>query len=336
MSKGKNLERIGRIVQEAFKSFPKTVIHSNYKIPNTSGRKREIDILIVSEVNGYEIKIAIECKDYGRKVSVEKVEAFHGKCQRIKGLNKKAMISSNGFQKDAVNAANDFDIDVFELKDISSEVVLNWIDTRQIKQLYTTMKLEPSTIKVIGDESDSENMPELKDNLMAHFVTDDPPRPLINLVIENVNQNKKFIHSYTVSGFFMDKEKKLPRTERIPFEIDLKGVFVIGRDNRKFPVTKISSAVHATLNERDSNIEEIRRYENYTSKINKAEVVSIKTGCEGKLELVNKTENGEISFFHTDKDGQIKRLETLATYDPKKDKWDFKNKEEKKAGENKS
>ena len=310
-------------MQEAFRSFPKTVIHSNYKIPNTSGRKREIDILIISEINGYEIKIAIECKDYGRKVSVEKVEAFHGKCQRIKGLNKKAMISSNGFQEDAVNAANDFDIDIFELKDISSEVVLSWIDTRQIKQLYTTMKLEPSTIKIIGDESDSENMPELKDNLMAHFVTDDPPMPLINLVIENVNQNKKFIYSYAVSGFFMDKEKKLPRTERLPFEIDLKGVLVIGRDNKKFPVTKISSAVHATLNERDPNISEIRRYENFTSKENKAEVVSIETGCDGKLELVNKTENGEITFFHTDKSGQIKRLETLATYDPKEDKWEI-------------
>lgn len=334
MSKGKNIERIGRIVQEAFKSFPKTVIHSNYKIPNISGRKREIDILIVSEVNGYEIRVAIECKDYARKVSVEKVEAFHAKCQRIKGLNKKAMISSSGFQEDAVNAANDFDIDIFELKDISSEAVLSWIDTRQIKQLYTTMKLEPSTIKVVGDESDIGNMPELEDDLMAYFITDNPPKPLINLVIENVNQNKIFIHSYMVSGFFMDKEQKLPSTERIPFEIGLKGVFVIGRENRRFPVTKISSAVYATLNERDSNISEILRYENFTSKANKAEVVSIKTDYEGKLELVNKTENGETSFFYTDKNGHIKRLETLATYDPKEDKWELSNKGKKEAGEN--
>lgn len=298
MNSGKNLERIVRIVQEAFKSFPETEIYSNYKITNTGGRKREIDILIVSEVNGYELKIAIECKDYKGKVSVEKVEAFNAKCQRIRGINKKVMISSNGFQKDAVNAANECDIDLFELKDISGEVVLSWIDITNIKQLYTTMQLEPSSIQVIGeDETDTEHMPDLNESLTAYFFNGEAPTPLINLVIEKTNQNKAFIHSYVVTEFISDKDSKLPRVERLPFEMSFQGIYVLGKNGKKFPVSKITSAVIATLNEKDSSISEIRRYESFTSKDNKAEVVSIETGSKKRLDVVNRTETGEISFF---------------------------------------
>jgi hypothetical protein len=58
---GKKLKKLVRLIQDSLKNSANTVIHSNYKIPNTSGRKREIDVFIVSKVNDFEIKIAIEC-----------------------------------------------------------------------------------------------------------------------------------------------------------------------------------------------------------------------------------------------------------------------------------
>jgi len=89
MNNGKQIEKLVRLIQEALKDFPGTQIFSNYKITNNSGRKREIDVLLKTNINGYEIIIAIECKDYKTPIPVEKIEAFNSKCQRIKGISKK-------------------------------------------------------------------------------------------------------------------------------------------------------------------------------------------------------------------------------------------------------
>ena len=86
MNDGKKLEQLVRFVQETLKNVPDTEIFSNYKIENISGRKREIDVFIKSQINGMDIKIAIKCKDYKNAIPVEKIEAFNSKCQRINGI----------------------------------------------------------------------------------------------------------------------------------------------------------------------------------------------------------------------------------------------------------
>lgn len=75
-SNGKQLEHIVCLIEESFKDSQNTTIYSNHKIQNKDGRNREFDILITTKVNEYEINIAIECKDYKSKVSVDKIEAF--------------------------------------------------------------------------------------------------------------------------------------------------------------------------------------------------------------------------------------------------------------------
>lgn len=324
MKDGKNFERINKIIQTAFKTRSDTIIKTNYKILNKSGREREIDILIETTVNNFNIKIAIECKDYNRRVSVEKVEAFHGKCQRIEGLSKKVMIASKGFQKDAINAAKDFEIDIYELKDITDETILSWIDTRVIKQLFTTMKLGSSTIIVEGEESDREFLPELHDNIIVHFVIEKDPMPLLHLVIEKVNEEKRKIHAYMISEYSLNREKELPMKEIIPIRIDLEGVFVEGTDSRRIFVRQIDSSIEANLHARDSDIEEIRRYENIITKKKEAEIISINTDTSSKLEIVNKTDTGETLYYYSKSDGTSKELKTIAIYDPIEDKWNFR------------
>ena len=55
MNNGKRLEKLVRLIQEALKDYPNTEIFSNYKIKNNSGRKREIDVLLKTTVNNFDL-----------------------------------------------------------------------------------------------------------------------------------------------------------------------------------------------------------------------------------------------------------------------------------------
>ncbi|MCB0853259.1 MAG: restriction endonuclease, partial [Bacteroidetes bacterium] len=113
---------------------------------------REIDILIKSSINGMEILIAIECKNFKKPIPVEKIEAFHSKCLRIKGISKKVFVSSNGYQADAFGAAKDFEIDLYHLNEISQNAIVEWLP--QIKQLNANIKIKlPYKISIDKDEA---------------------------------------------------------------------------------------------------------------------------------------------------------------------------------------
>jgi len=90
---------------------------------------------VESEVNGFKIKIAIECKEHKRKVGSSLIEAFHGKCLRIPDINKKVLVSSNGFTKGAIETAEDFDIELFTLEKLSVDSIKNWIIIKKFQAL---------------------------------------------------------------------------------------------------------------------------------------------------------------------------------------------------------
>jgi hypothetical protein len=133
---GKQLEGVVRLVEESYKNSTSTQIFSNYKIPNVSGQAREIDVLIISKINGFDIYIAIECKDYIGKIGVDKIEAFHGKCLRLPMINKKIFVSKGGYQKDALLAAESFGIELMTAETLTSEYISQLIPIRQIKPIF--------------------------------------------------------------------------------------------------------------------------------------------------------------------------------------------------------
>lgn len=132
MKKGKRLEELIHLIQKTLIGNDKTQIYKNKRIKNTSGNSREFDVVIDSKINDISIRIVIECKDYKTPVSVEKIEAFHSKCLRIPEINKKIIISPSGFQKDAISAARDFGIEIFEFKYIDKSIINNWL----IREFY--------------------------------------------------------------------------------------------------------------------------------------------------------------------------------------------------------
>jgi len=66
------------------------------------------------------IKVAIECKNYGSAVPVEKVEAFTTKLNTCK-INKGIMVSYRGFQRSAILQAREASIELIEFRELKED-----------------------------------------------------------------------------------------------------------------------------------------------------------------------------------------------------------------------
>jgi len=315
MNDGKKLEKLVRLVQETLKNLPNTEIYSNYKLENVSGRNREIDVFIKSQINGMDIKIAIECKDYKNAIPVEKIEAFNSKCQRITGISKKVFVSSNGYQADAFEAAKYFDIELFKLNEISKKQIEEWLP---IKQLKANIKLQlPFKIQLQGTEDEIKSIPN--EELTVHYY-ENRPSILITGFVWNavVVPKQRIIQNYMLLDFMKGNcKKENDRYTRIPFVLDLKGVYILGKKDKKLNLNKIESEVVGWYDETPAHIIEAKTYEKVDTNPD-ATVVSLDVGKEETAEIVM-TQKDDFSIFHTKKDGQTFKLETLASYDPKTD-----------------
>jgi len=324
MNDGKDLERLVAIIQEACKTRPETVIYQNYLIDNTAGRKREIDILITSKVSDFEVNIAIECKDYKGKIPVEKVEAFNSKCLRIKGLHKKVMVSSKGFQADAIEAAREFDIDLLELRNVLEDEVLDWISLDSIKGIgkpRTQIEIAGG-IAINWNAEDAHLLPEIDWNLMIYSDQDDEAKPLEDLTITEINENLDKLESLAMMKF-IESKGHFPFVLETPCEITFpKHFYTKTKDNRKCYIRKISLNAITTIDEVEIS-KDVKKYQDQALSKSKAELITIKHNAGNQIHLVNLAGNEDAQIFYTDKDGKQIKLQTLSRYDPKTDRWEF-------------
>lgn len=75
---------------------PKAEVTHDVKRIGSSGRLRQLDALIVGEVCGATIEIAVEAKKYSQSVGIGVVDAFVGKCIDI-AVNQGILYSHKGF-----------------------------------------------------------------------------------------------------------------------------------------------------------------------------------------------------------------------------------------------
>lgn len=97
-----------------------TNVEHNVKLTGKSGQKHQIDVYWEYKIAGVQYKVAIECKNYGRKLSVDKVNAFRGVLADlidVKGI----MITPKGYQAGAKKIADSCGINLKELRTPSEE-----------------------------------------------------------------------------------------------------------------------------------------------------------------------------------------------------------------------
>lgn len=105
------------------KLYPDTKItHNVSKLGFISKLKRQIDILIESEVAGCHLNIVVDCKYFNTKVNIKTVESFISFLQDVKA-NKGVLITNKGFTKGAEQRAKndshqDLEIKIIEFNDL--------------------------------------------------------------------------------------------------------------------------------------------------------------------------------------------------------------------------
>lgn len=82
-----------------------------------SGAKHEFDVYYEVKIAGITHKVAIECKNYNRRVEKEKLDAFS---KKLDGCNIKTgfMISKNGYQEGAKQEAKYYGIELITTEDL--------------------------------------------------------------------------------------------------------------------------------------------------------------------------------------------------------------------------
>jgi hypothetical protein len=314
-NKGTQLEKTVRLIQEAFKDSENTQIYSNYKIPNESGNNREIDIFIVSKVNDFEINIAIECKDYNKKVPVEKIEAFQSKCDRIKQINKKIFISSKGYQSDAINSAKYYGIELLTAEEINDSTFKNIIPIRQLK---------PEILPIINNavlnfDATEETLVKIRETFQGEVFNkdDDSIANITKVILEAIEKYKREIFALALIEWMKIKhESDDEKTFPVNFGLTFHKYYIKGDNNEK--ITLLDGNFDVLVKFGFISPQLTGRTLKDSQGITKANSVDIKMADNLESHMIIKN-NNEVDFYVTENE-EVKKLQTLFTYNPKTNK----------------
>lgn len=111
------------------------------KIKGLSGQKHQIDVLWEYEKDGKVHRVAIECKNYSRRVTKEKVCAFNGVLIDLEGVSG-IMVTKVGFQKGAKQYAQQFGISLKELREPGEgETIIGTLESNTHLEMHYTLFL---------------------------------------------------------------------------------------------------------------------------------------------------------------------------------------------------
>ncbi|RFZ89915.1 hypothetical protein D0C36_24030 [Mucilaginibacter conchicola] len=308
---GKQLERLVGLIHEAIKESSGTIVQTNVKLKNTSGVLREFDIIIRSIVSDVEIVIAIECKDYTKAVGVEKLEAFKGKCDRIPLISKKVFVSPSGYQRDAINAAKDFGITLYELKDIAAEDIASWFLFQQIG-----IRFEVTDYQIhLSERTIVDKLNSYKKKVW--FYAFDEKVNLLAFLNEEIKSKREEIWSIKLRSFIRAKEEDRFEKEcyRINFTFEPGCAKLETEDDEIFLIQMISVAVDIWMIKVETKIISTKAYTSDEGK--QTGYMEIDVTNSGKVEII--VANNRYNIFHTDESGQKQKMEMLGKYDPKND-----------------
>lgn len=142
---GKSLEELVASIERALAHSEKVSVKSPaHLLDRVTGEAREHDVLITLSGSHHATRIAIECRDRSRKVTVNDIEGFWSKCQDT-GVDQGIVVSPKGFSKTSMKKATHRGIRCLQLTETKS---FNWllaagIRSRTRKVLHTSWRFLP-------------------------------------------------------------------------------------------------------------------------------------------------------------------------------------------------
>lgn len=295
MKAGKALEQLVVAIQKYLKNSPDTLIVPNAKLEDHTGLKREIDVFVQTKIQGGNIGIAFECKDYKKKVDVKVVEAFNSKCNDIHEIHKGIIVSSNGFTAGAQTKAQFYGIDLYQIGDVPLKEIFNSVDLFYT-QCYVEMALQFRAIL----EDDIAPAP-YSDNGIFCFTDNkevDMLRYLATILRNHIPSMIPSIHKYL--HFHKQKMGNIPLTIKPPDKL-----YVLDILGNKHIVKELQVFIRVTLN---MELQSIVKQSLYVNTFNEAPEVRISeyTRKDGINFLLIHGKNNTDKAYMKDNDGNYK------------------------------
>lgn len=315
MNKGKNLEILVRVLQESYKNIPDTKIYSNHKIRDENGNLREIDIFIESFLNGYLIGIAIECKNFRRKIEAKEIEAFSGKCNRLSSINRKIFISSTGFQKSALDSAKYYNIDLYTIKEVSRVDVLDWIEIQNVNELFVEFDIEYKSIKIdlLGEQTDQSNLPKICIDTQI-FENKGISKSLKETIVDNINDKKSEIYNLAIIAFINTRDEKLPLRIKLNATLSATGYYLKGNNGSSIHINNLNFNIKIFLNERSLENLNISSYNNIFTNEKKAQLATFSTSSKDKIIAIKKNGMNLVDFYFVDNSGDFQKVKEIESF----------------------
>ena len=197
---------------------------------------------------------------------------------------------------------------------ISKENITGWFPIVQVKP-QIRIKV-PIKINIDGDEEIIKKLPQ-DDNLIVHYFSDEVNKksiPLVEYIWEIFVVKKQYeIRSFLLANIIQKKENVAKHFD-IPFSIKMIDVYIVASDDSKVYINEIASELDVWLEKTIINIADSHHLHGEGGQTI-ANTLTLNVGKYEKADLVIANDN--LGIFHTDSNGKVIKLKTLAKYDPK-------------------
>ncbi len=306
---GRSFEKLNYLIQQAMKESLNTKVYFNHFINGIKGRRRQFDIYIESQVNGFDFNIAIECKDEGRKIEVGKIESFSMKCDACK-IDKRIMISPVGFSIGARDTADEYRIKLYTLSEISSETILEWVNVEEIKKVGTNFHIERVIITLDNNSSFTVGSKEWPDD--SKVVNKEGEFTLKDFIMDNYDALYSNMMNH-LTKLFENKISTVKEGEYLHY-FDLEniatqdiGVRLVDKKENLHQIIKIHFFIKSITKVEKPEKTNIRKFKQLESE-NGIDVVSSSFINTETLNLIKKNELDDYEVFLTDSNGEATKL----------------------------
>ncbi len=325
MAKGKALEYLVQLVRETLKDHPDTKVLHNQKLSTPRGRKRQFDVLVETTVNGFFLRIAIECKQHVRPIEAKEIEAFRSKCELVGKIDKLVFVSNSGFDPGAVESAERFGIELHILSEVKKEKIETWMKPEESFGLRFFKRFINISLEVEGTEQEVSNLKLSVETPV--YVISGKQLSLHKFADFIIFQSGfyKFIRSEQIRKVVENTDLSISQSiERAQFKADLGRFSYIQMGERTLFIKSVEVQMDV-WSQKEKYETETRIMLSIGEMKLKAEIITFNNiGKNGeKMQMIVNSESGSYKSYITTSEGKkMNELDTLGKFDPKTGAWE--------------
>ncbi len=321
MSKGKLIEQLTAIIEDTLQSNERVKISHDVYLKDDTGNDRQIDVLIeYFENDRFTFRVIIECKEKGRDgVEINQMHAFASTFRSLPQVQKAIFVSTNDFQKGAINIAEKEGILLYKLEDLKQGDINSWhkenvrvrksIKRQEIVNWRVLMHEE--NVEILGDDKNFTVNPD--EILFQDSGEKIVIRDLIGAIFPHwANRLHNSLLNASIAGHEVDKEKYVDITA-----FQLKDGTYILRGESKIPIRYLELRIKFWIEYEDAEQTIYKLYRDHENKV-LADVVSAKVDYSEDgvyLNLVQNANTKDSGYYLLDGNKNKIKLEIDREYE---------------------